>query len=1211
MTESFFRRVTLVLVLLITVTLMVIVNAFATNLASASAGTNTASVATVRASLTPVCPTSFTVNDNGDGADATPGDESCATAGAVCTLRAAIEEANALPACGVIDINFSGVPSPISLATALPSINHNININGPSANLLRVQRSTAGGTPNFRVFHINSGRTVTISGLTIANGNLITFEQNGAGVLNNGILTLTNCNIYGNNAGVAGSFGQGGGIYNSASLVLSNCNVGGIGAGQPNSAGASGGGVFSNGPLTMTGGSIVGNSGNGIAIGTGTTATLNSVAITNNSENGNGGAGIRSRGTANIANCLIANNTALGGSGGGILNGGTLTAVNSTVSSNGTIGSGGGIDNFNATTNLINVTITNNRVDTNNTGEYSSGGIHPAGGTVLLKNTIVAGNFRGSTGNTADDVTSPVSPSSSFNLIGACNGCGLSNGVNNNQVNVTNPYLAPLANNGGPTLTHALLFGSPAIDAAADVTALNGAIDSSMTTINVADASAFPTAIGFVIQIDDEQMIVTGKVSNTLTVSRGANSTVATTHNNMAAVNPAFDQRGLGFSRRLNAGIDIGAYESSKLEVNSLADTNDGACTDLGIGNGCTLREAITAANTRSGAESITFAPALTSGGAANIILVTALPDLSSEISIFGPGANRLTVARSSAGGTPNFRILSVQGGGTVAIYDLTIASGWLPNSVGGNIFNNGILLLTNCMVNGGSTGFGVGTGGGIFNNSGAILTLNNTTMTQNSANGGGAILNAGTLTMIDSKLLSNVSNTGGGGGIYSSGTITLSNSMVSGNFAQGAGAGAGIFNNGGTATLTNSTISGNTAGNGAGGIFNGGNLTLTNSTVSGNSSANIAGGLYCGAGTITLLNSTVTNNRSDSNNFGAETGGGIYRNSGTVTLNNTIVAGNFRGTGSTRDDINGAIDAASSNNLIGDGTGLTGISDGTNANLVGSSGSPINPMLGTLTNNGGLTLTHALISGSPAVDSGNNSAIINPPFTGPPFTDQRGGSFNRIADGDANGTIVVDMGAYELQGPLTIDNVIPKAGSTSGGQQIQLKGAFANLSTVTMGGTSATWSYSNGAADTSAITVTTPAHAVGAVQIDLAPTSGSPYSKPNAFAYLPTVFTDDTLVVGQTTAKAQHIIELRQAVDALRAVAGLAAATWTDPTLSPTTTIVKAVHIVELRSNLDNVATQLGYSTSPYTDASLGAGLVIKRIHIEELRQRIRNIAG
>lgn len=190
----------------------------------------------------------------------------------------------------------------------------------------------------------------------------------------------------------------------------------------------------------------------------------------------------------------------------------------------------------------------------------------------------------------------------------------------------------------------------------------------------------------------------------------------------------------------------------------------------------------------------------------------------------------------------------------------------------------------------------------------------------------------------------------------------------------------------------------------------------------------------------------------------------------------------------------------------------------------------------------------------------------------------------------------------------LRIDSVIPAAGRASGGQQIRLAGAFANLSSVTVGGVSASWTYSNG---TSEITVTTPSHAVGAVNIDLTPTSGIGYSKTNAFAYLPTTFTDNTLVVGVTTVKAQHIIELRQAVDALRAVAGLGPAPWADATLVPFNTAIKAVHITELRSYLENVAALLGYSAGSYTDPGLSSGFVIKRVHIEELRQRIRTIAG
>jgi hypothetical protein len=191
----------------------------------------------------------------------------------------------------------------------------------------------------------------------------------------------------------------------------------------------------------------------------------------------------------------------------------------------------------------------------------------------------------------------------------------------------------------------------------------------------------------------------------------------------------------------------------------------------------------------------------------------------------------------------------------------------------------------------------------------------------------------------------------------------------------------------------------------------------------------------------------------------------------------------------------------------------------------------------------------------------------------------------------------------------LGVDTVGPVAGRASGGQTLTLTGELAGLSTVTIGGTPVAWSYAIG---TSAIEFTTPPHAVGAVDIVLTPTSGSPVTRTKAFAYLPTVFTDDTLMVGVTTAKAQHILEIRQAVDALRAVAGLGSASWTDPGLSPFSTTIRAVHILELRTFLEDAASRLGYSPGlGYTDPGVTSGFVIKKAHIEDLRQRIRNIAG
>ncbi|HEX6190396.1 MAG TPA: Ig-like domain-containing protein, partial [Pyrinomonadaceae bacterium] len=243
-------------------------------------------------------------------------------------------------------------------------------------------------------------------------------------------------------------------------------------------------------------------------------------------------------------------------------------------------------------------------------------------------------------------------------------------------------------------------------------------------------------------------------------------------------------------------------------------------------------------------------------------------------------------------------------------------------------------------------------------------------------------------------------------------GTVNLINSTVSGNL------GGGVFVDAtGVVGVSQSTISGNSAAGGGAGIYcdNGSTLYMTNSTVSGNTTPLSGGGITALNGCIvTSVNVTISNNTADNDNNGSGAGGGIFNGSGTVGLYNTIVAGNFNEDGVTdgRDDVNGALFASSSFNLIGDGTGMTGITHGANGNQVGTGVSPINALLGALADNGGLTFTHALLTGSPAIEAGSNTNASNEGLT----TDQRGTGFPRIADSaDADTTATVDIGAFEL----------------------------------------------------------------------------------------------------------------------------------------------------------------------------------------------------
>jgi hypothetical protein len=172
-------------------------------------------------------------------------------------------------------------------------------------------------------------------------------------------------------------------------------------------------------------------------------------------------------GFATIERSVISGNSAL--KGGGLANSeATVVIVNSTISGNSSTDEGGGILNLlGGATQILNATITLNQADSDFDGSGAGGGVSNAGGTVTFQNTILAANsetffFNGLV----------------FPVTGECNGTIASDGYNimenydtshctvaGGGVALADPVLGPLQNNGGPTPTHALLAGSPAIDA--------------------------------------------------------------------------------------------------------------------------------------------------------------------------------------------------------------------------------------------------------------------------------------------------------------------------------------------------------------------------------------------------------------------------------------------------------------------------------------------------------------------------------------------------------------------------------------------------------------------------------------------------------------------------------------------------------------------------------------------------------------------------
>jgi predicted outer membrane repeat protein len=255
--------------------------------------------------------------------------------------------------------------------------------------------------------------------------------------------------------------------------------------------------------------------------------------------------------------------------------------------------------------------------------------------------------------------------------------------------------------------------------------------------------------------------------------------------------------------------------------------------------------------------------------------------------------------------------------------------------------------------------------------------------------------------------------------------TVALVGLTVSGGSTTGDG--AAILNDG-ALTVVNSTLSGNAAATDGGAISTtaaGTALTLINTTISGNTAGGSGGGLITLGGTVSIVNTTITNNTADFDNNSAGTGGGLRVQAGTVTLKNTIVAGNINENGVTdaADDISGTVDAAGSFNLVGTG-GAGGLTNGVNNNQVGVASAGLAP----LADNGGRTQTHALLPASPAIEGGSNASLPQDTFDvdGDAITaetlpvDQRGRVlpstiFPRVADSaDAGVVQTVDIGAFE-----------------------------------------------------------------------------------------------------------------------------------------------------------------------------------------------------
>ncbi len=438
------------------------------------------------------------------------------------------------------------------------------------------------------------------------------------------------------------------------------------------------------------------------------------------------------------------------------------------------------------------------------------------------------------------------------------------------------------------------------------------------------------------------------------------------------------------------------------------------------------------------------------------------------SITILGPGSDVLAVN----GGFPatQNRVFHIAGAGTVTISGLLITggcatNGTFPVDAGAGIYNvNSTLILSNCTVAGNTAYWGAG----IYNygeNGSATLTLLNTTVSGNYATGsGGGIYNDGefgiaNLTVSNSDIFSIASFEGGGIvnlGDYGSATLLVTASTIHNSIAQnGNGGGIATSSYSGTSkvTITNSTLSGNLAlARSGGGLYNtdsgGGHASVTvrGSTFYHNK-AHYGGAIY-NRGTldalVTVINSTISGN-SASNQFQFKGGGGIYNDgeshgNATVKIFNSTFSGNTfsaivndaMSTGGALVELgNSILDAGDSEPNLYNQSG-TFHSDGFNLSsddgsslLIGVNDQIItDPMLDDLADNGGLTRTHNLLPGSPAIDKGSNLNAYT--------TDQRGlpRTYNDPAVADAGGGDGTDIGAVELSPPPVPRLIVTRSGN-------------------------------------------------------------------------------------------------------------------------------------------------------------------------------------
>ena len=403
----------------------------------------------------------------------------------------------------------------------------------------------------------------------------------------------------------------------------------------------------------------------------------------------------------------------------------------------------------------------------------------------------------------------------------------------------------------------------------------------------------------------------------------------------------------------------------------------------------CTLRAAVMEANR-------------TSAPSATIVLPPGIYTLTIPSAGFGGDVNGSLDLTNPVGGNP---LISVLGAGAAR----TIIDGNQLDRVF-RVYANRTALIAGLTIRHGYFVAPQGDGGGGILNLGT-LTVTESVISDNQAYSGGGFENWRRLTVLRSTISHNVATDGGGitnyGNIANGGFLTVTQSTISHNWARLGG--GGIFN-AGPLTLIQSTISYNDAADGGGiaGVSNSSTGLIGNSTISQNNASATGGGFFNSAGTMNVYNTSILFNQADADADYDGTGGGVDNNLGaTFNVRNVLLAGNYVSGAPVLDDCRGT--------LVRYGWSLIGTDAGSVlCSLTGSGSSGyLNSLslLGPLQNNGGPTWTHALLKGSNTIDGGDPVQGCIDENAVPLATDQRGAA--RPVG------VRCDVGAFEYRPPL------------------------------------------------------------------------------------------------------------------------------------------------------------------------------------------------